>query len=80
MSCCETNRVVSIADHSERLGGGMSEEIEQGLARIDADLARILGAVEPIHKSDDRISRMLLDVEEMSELRVHQVLRTEGGK
>lgn len=78
MSYDKSPNVVRMAEFSQQLDSSMSDEIDLALARIDSDIARILGAAEPWHLEDEVIGAKLRAVKDLGEFRMCQILGTEG--
>lgn len=78
MSSRPLPRIARMAEFSSQLDTNMSDEIELALARIDSDIARILGAAEPCHLEDEVIGVKLRAVRDLGEFRMCQILGTEG--
>lgn len=78
MSYDKSPKIVRMAEFSSQLDTNMSDEIELALARIDSDIARILGAAEPCHLEDELIGEKLRAVRDLGEFRMCQILGTEA--
>ena len=78
MSYGKSPKTMRMPDETEQADETMLNELECTLARIDADLARILGMVESSHYRNLETRKKLFEVSELNELRLRQIWRAEG--
>ncbi len=78
MSYGKSPKAIPMLDSAEESAAQMRHEIECSLARIDADLSRIMGSVESCHFGDPNIRKLMLEVIQLTDLRMEQLWRAEG--
>lgn len=78
MSCDKSPKVIPFEEPTEESAAQMLHEIECSLARIDADLSRIMGSVESSHFGNPNIRKLMLEVIQLTDLRMEQLWRAEG--